>query len=369
MPELSVTVAPCPVIIAPTHVTSLAGINTPLGGIVLDQSVDGTVTLIIATQVGKLFADSSPGYATGGSGSNAIWISGSTAQVNAVLATLVVRADAIGPATLSIRAFDALGQPADPVDVMIDVLPLISVSDTPEAMLGLDRGTLTLDSRHLDGLTLDLVEPKGATLSTTVVLVNSTLGAKAHLNVVNTNVAGGVAPRVALAGAVELDGSIDLLGGEALITLASGSVLTNAGSIQFLHSAATVTGAGTLRNDGVVAVTSGGVEPTVPVIDVAIAGSGRILIDGSATLEIGRSVSARQLIQFGDGPATLVLDQASDVHATLSGFGRDDQILLRNARIDAVDFTRLDGIGGVLTLYDGATVRRQPPLHWRLPPQ
>jgi hypothetical protein len=358
MPTPEIDAATVPIRHLPIQATTLAGIATPLSGFTVPDSASAQITVILSVSNGVLFADTAPGGIIGGGGSNMIWIAGSAAQVNAKLATLVYVSPKPGADVIAVRVIDSLGHPSAGLSVPLQALPLSNPPAQPAGSVSISGGTITLDTRTIEGLTLNISERQGSTTSPALVLTNSILGAGVRINLVDENGRGETAPRLAIAGRVENDGTASFSGGPALITLAKGAVLTNAGRIEFLGSSAQVSGAGTLQNDGTVAF-AGAAAGSPPLIAVAITGAGVISLGGDATVEIAKSVAASQTIRFEDAPRqpeSLQLDRPEDVQAQIAGFVSGDQIVLANTRFDAAAYTQADAASGVLTLYDGAAI-------------
>lgn len=352
-PEIDAAVAPFRLL--PTQTTALAGINTPLSGFRVSDTDTAQVAVILSVSNGVLYADTAPGGTVGGSGSHTVWIAGSAAQVNAKLATLVYASPIPGADAITVGVIGSFRSSPTQVTVPLQVLPLIVPPAQPAGSISITGGTVTLDTRRIDGLTLNIT--KGSTASPALVLVNSTLGANVQINFVNENGAGGPAPRLAIAGRVENGGTARFNGGPALITLAKGALLTNAGLIEFLGSSAQVGGAGTLQNDGTIAI-AGAAAGSPPLIAAAITGAGVISLGDDARIEFAQSIAASQTIRFEDveRPAILQLDRPEDVRAQIAGFAPGDEIVLANTQFDAAAYAQTGGTSGVLTLYDGAAI-------------
>ena len=330
----------------PTVVAALAGVGTPLSGFAIDGS--GSLTIILVVRSGTLGADPGPGAAVHGAGSTMLWITGTAPQINAKLATLMYTG-AAATDDLSIALLDGDG-PAPPIHVRVAVSALSSPDDLIISTIRIDAGTLMLNTRTLDGPSISLHASKASAGSPTLVLINSRLGPHSTLSSVNDNAAS--APRVAVAGFVTWDGTADFAGGPTLLTLAQGAVLRNDGSMHFAGSAAHLTGAGVLENDGKVAIDGGG--SGAALIDAALTGSGAVVLDHGANLTLGQAVASTQTVRFADDASTLHLTAPGSFAGTIAGFRAGDRIELAGAAATTASYTPVDVTGGTLALFNGA---------------
>lgn len=349
MPSSSAVNVPA-TFVSPEVEIVLADINTPLGDLTIGGQGSGDVTVIITASSGILYAGTFPGATVSGGGSGSLWIAGSPADVNAKLATLVYTAPTPGADTLSISVVDASGQSSGPIVVPVDVLPLRSQPCAASAALTLLGGTMTLDNRQLNGLTINIHGAQNGAGAATIILVDSTLGADATLDIASSNPAS-PSPRVAIAGKVELDGATTFNVGPALVTLAQNAILTNAGRLAFIDSSAQLTGAGTLRNDGIIAISGA----HGPAINVAITGSGLISLAAGSHVALAGPVSADETIAFETNSGVLELSAPQSMQASITGFVAGDKIQLGEIHVDAAAYSP-EGNGGTLTLYDGAQI-------------
>ena len=333
----------------PGSETALGGVNTPLGLVSIDGSESDEITLVVTASSGALFADTYLGAVVGGGGTGLLWIAGSLTQVNATLATLVYLGQQVGDSTLSFSLLGASSATSGPVQLPLQVLPLIVPGGPPSPAITIAGGTLSLEMRRVDGITFDIHDAQTGAGAATLVLVDSTLGAGTTLDV-TTSDAAAAAPRVAIGGAVEFDGSTTFHGGPALITIADNAVLTNTGHIVFDGSTAQLSGAGTLENDGAIEVVG-----SSPAIDVAVTGTGTVSLDAGSHLTLAGMVAASQTVLFTSDSGVLELDAPSAFQATIAGLRPGDQIDLGELQIDATSYTQT-GSGGTLTLYDGAAI-------------
>ena len=111
----------------------------------------GTIIAIVSIQLGTLTADPSAGAVVRGNGSNLLWISGTAAQVNAKLATLSYTGTTQGMDVLSVSLLSPKGTLTPALRTAVAVIPLAAGSSASDDVVYLDRGTLTLESRTLDG--------------------------------------------------------------------------------------------------------------------------------------------------------------------------------------------------------------------------
>ncbi len=337
-------------LVLPAAEVVLQAIATPLGGLSLAGASDAQVALTLTASLGTLSAGTFPGATVSGSGGFSLWIAGSLADVNAKLATLVYAAPTIGTDTLRISLVDGSGQSAGPASLPVEIIPLITTSGTPNPTVTIPGGTLTLSERTLDGIDLAIHDAQTGAGASTVILVDTTLGANTALDIASANPLA-PSPRLAIAGQVALNGATSLDSGRALVTLAQTATLTNSGRITLHGSSATFTGGGTLRNDGTIAIAAA----STPDLEVAITGTGVISIATNATVTIGAPVAATETLAFQDSTGTLVLGAPETMQATIANFMPGDQIQLGELPMDAADYTAAAN-GGTLTLFDGAQI-------------
>ena len=335
--------------------TALLGITTPLAGLSMPVDTTGSVIAVVSTRLGALTADASAGAVVRGNGSNLLWISGTAAQVNAKLATLTYAGTTAGTDDLSILAVAADGTLTPLVRSTIAVIPLATVPPPAHSSVYFESGTLTLESRTMDGPDVTLREPAGSANATTCVLINSTIGASSQISVLNDN-SGSVVPRIAIAGRVELDGAMAFAGNGATVSLAQGATFINEGSMAIGAHAAQFTGTGSIINNGLIAVTGDGTAGALPHIDTSLSGSGILSLSGGASVEIGAAVGAGETIWFGAGSNTLHLGQPATFAAQIGGFSHSDVIVLDGVTVtNALATSAAEADTGSLTLFNGTS--------------
>jgi hypothetical protein len=334
-----------------TDRTALLGITTPLSDLSMTAPATGTVVAIVCARLGVLSADNSTGAAVRGNGSNLLWISGTTAQVNAKLATLTYASTTAGTDDLSVFVLAADGTLIPALRSQIAVIPLSTAPQAANSLVDIDYGTLTLESRTLDGPNLSLREPAGSQNSTTCVLINSTIGAHSQISVRNDNSAGGVMPRIAIAGRVELDGAMTFVGNGAAVSIAQGATFSNDGSISIDARGTQFTGNGAFVNNGLILVTG------TSRIDTALSGSGTVSLEAGASVEIGASVGASETIWLGAGANTLHLAQPAAFAGQIAGFSSADLLVLDGATVtSAFGSTASESDSTIVTLFNGTSV-------------
>ncbi len=246
---------------------------------------------------------------------------------------------------------------ADPISTGADWTPTGAPGEGDDAVItaGSPSATGTLDGYEIDiGGAAAAGQPQlvatGVTLGAFEVLsLGEASGATAYATVqaagVTTNLGQIVAPGAGGTLTVALS---DILAatGQAGVT---GS-LHNAGFISATGGTVRVTGpAGTsLVNSGTVGIGGGGEVD----LGVSVTGTGRIVLQGTATLDVAGAISAGQTISFAGAAATperLELDAPGSVRAALRGLGTGDSIDVPGTVTGSV-------AGGVLTLSSGAAL-------------
>lgn len=334
--------------------TALLGITTPISDIALPNLGNQTVIAVVSTRLGTVAADTAPGAIVRGSGSLLLSISGTVTQVAAKLATLTYFSSVAGLDQLSVVLLAPGGTVLPIAQTSLAVLPLVGLSTAANSLVYFDRGTLTIESRTLAGPDLALREPVGSLNATTLILVNSTVGAASHLTVRNDNAIGAVMPRLAIAGRVELDGQTSLSGNGTAVSLALGATLRNEGSMAIDAHATRFTGGGTLVNDGLICITGDGVASAPVRIDTALAGSGSITLTAGATLELGASVGTGETIRLDGGANTLHLAKPGAFAGAIAGFSLADTLVLDGVSASNAVYTRSAENGdGILTILKG----------------
>ena len=335
--------------------TALAGITTPVSDIRLPDVGSQIVTAVVSTQRGTVSADIAPGAIVRGSGSLFLSINGTAAQVSAKLATLTYSSATAGMDQLSVKLLTPDGTVLPVIQTPLVVLPLVGTPDAASKLVYFDHGTLTLESRNLNGPELALREPAESQNATTLVLANSTVGAASSLIIRNDNSSGAIMPRLAIAGRVELNGSTSLAGNGTAVSLALGATLFNEGSMAIDAHATRFTGGGVLVNDGLISIIGDGVAGTPDRIDTALTGAGSINLTGGASLTLGASVGAGETIRLDAGANTLHLTRPDAFAGTIAGFSRGDALVLDGTSVsDAIYSLSAETSDGVLMLLQGS---------------
>ncbi|MDT7953254.1 MAG: hypothetical protein RQ966_17255 [Acetobacteraceae bacterium] len=339
-----------------TSYTALLGTTTPLSDVAIPENVPGPVVAVVATRLGILTADSWSGANVRGNGSNLLWISGTAAQVNAKLSTLSYVAEAAGSDDLSIMVLAADGALASAIHATVKTVAFTTASSASNDHVSVDYGTLMLDSRFLNGPSLDLREPAAGVNSASLVLVNSTVGPNSAITVHNDNAAAGTMPRLAIAGHVELDGKLSFDGSPAAVSLARGATLLNEGTITIGAHAAQFSGAGQFINDGLIAITGDGVPGALVRLDTSMGGTGLVSLANAAVVELGGSVGNGETVQFGPGANTLHLADPARFAAVIAGFSSGDKLVFDSVSITDAYCNRLAEGNAAVTLMSGNAV-------------
>ena len=333
----------------------LVGITTPISDIALPDLGSQPVLAIVTAQSGTLAADTAAAALLRGSGSRYMTMSGTTAQIATSLATLVYTNTVAGSDELSVTLLTASGMIVPVTQASLAVIPLSGRPILTNNPVSFDGGTLTLESQTVDGPDLALREPVGSRNATTVILINSTIGAGSSLTVRNDNASAGLLPRVAIAGRVELDGKTDLLGSGTAVSLARGSTLANEGSMTIDAGATRFTGAGTFVNDGTVRILGGPVSTAPIEFATALAGTGRVVLTAGAALRLGAGVGAGETIRFDDGANVLHLVQPGAFAGVIAGFSTGDTLVLDGVAVSDALYTPA-GDNGVLMVRNGGQI-------------
>lgn len=346
MPNGSIDTLKLPVLTAPAELRVLLGVDTPLSGLVVNGSSSDVVTVVLTTSKGILFADPAQGVTVGGGGTNSIWMAGTLADINATLASMVFYSASGSTCSLTITTTDATGRSTGSLTLPIAIRP--ASSSSADGPVQLSQGTLSLASVHVDALTVDLHASDVSATSPSLILVDTSFGANTLLDIADTSSKISLAPRVAVAGQVELHGRARIAGA-ATLSLALASALLNRGTITATQSTLQIDGAGQFENDGVLAIEGGTASIAPPVF-----GSGTIELEDGANLTLSGPVAGTQVISLQGTGDVLQLTAPATMEAVISGFTVGDQIVLTGATIDAIDYKRTDAGLGILSLYDGA---------------
>ncbi len=246
---------------------------------------------------------------------------------------------------------------ADPLSTAADWTPTGAPAEGDDAVIAAGRPSAT---GTLNGFEIDIA---GATAANQPQLVatNLTLGAFEVLGLGESSGATAYAT-VQAAGVTTNLGLVTAPGAGGILTVALSDIadaaghvttagsLANAGLVSATGGTVRVTGAADtgLVNSGTVGIGGGGEVD----LGVAVTGTGRIVLQGAATLDLAGTVSAGQTISFAGAAATperLVLETPGGVHAALRGLGVGDSIDVPGSVTGSV-------AGGTLTLSSGAAL-------------
>ena len=225
----------------------------------------------------------------------------------------------------------------------------------------INSGTVNL-ATLLSGVIIDLNEASGATTSTTLALNNATLDATSSLTVTNSQPSVTSTPAViSVTGTSTFAGTESFNGTTTNFSIAAGSTLVNAGTLNFYSSSPTTTGGGTLQNSGTIALVNPANRVTVPVFSDAITGTGTIALGKFAALQINGSVSSGQTLVFNDGASgseTLQLNALGSFAATINGFSTSDLLaVVLPSTYSSATYTSTGSSSGTLSLFSGATLQ------------
>lgn len=337
--------------------TALLGITTPINDITIPGLELQTVIAIVSTRRGTVAADTASGAIVRGSGSLLMTINGTGNQVAAKLATLSYTGSTAGMDQLSIVLLAGDGTIVPIAQTPFAVLPLIGSPEPANSLVYLDRGTLTLESRTLDGPDLSINEPAGSQNATTCVLSNSTVGVASDITIRNENATGAVMPRLAIAGRVELDGTTTLAGNGTIVSLALGATLFNEGTMAIDAHVTRFIGGGTFVNDGLVCVAGDGIADAPVLIETSLTGVGTIILAAGASLELGARVGANETIRLDVGANILHLAHPGAFEGKIAGFSRGETLVLGGVSAANAFYSHsTETDDGVLTIFQGALV-------------
>ncbi|MGI3779041.1 MAG: Hint domain-containing protein [Janthinobacterium lividum] len=250
---------------------------------------------------------------------------------------------------------------ADPLSTAADWSPSGAPAEGDDAVIA---GGSPSASGTLDGYEIDIAgatasgQPQlrldGATLGTFEVL---SLGESSGPTAFATVVAAGIVTNDGFISAPSAGGTLTISSQAAPVTpglppqrvvdfVNNGVISATGGTIRIENVGASL-GNGFL-NAGTVGVAGGGEVD----LDAPVFGNGRIVLQGTATLNASESVSAGQTISFAGSAATperLVLGMPGSVHAALRGLGAGDSIDVPGTVTGHV-------AGGTLTLSSGAAL-------------
>ena len=246
---------------------------------------------------------------------------------------------------------------ADPLSTAADWTPTGAPAEGDDAVVtsGRPSATGTLNGYELDiGNAVAVNQPQ-------LIATNVTLGAFEVLSLGEAT--GATADATVLASGVTTNhGQIIAPGAGGTLTVALADLtdtmgrvttagsLVNTGFISATAGIVRINGAPDtgLVNDGTVGVAGGGEID----LGTAVSGTGRIVLQGAATLDIAGMISAGQTISFvasATSPKSLELDTPAGVHAALRGLDVSDSIEVPGSVTGTV-------AGSTLTLSSGAAL-------------
>lgn len=244
---------------------------------------------------------------------------------------------------------------ADPLSTAADWTPTGVPAEGDVAVIAAGSPTAT---GTLNGVEIDIAGASAAG-QPQLVATNLTLGALEQISLGESSGATAYAT-VQARGTTTSHGQIIAPGAGGTLTVALADLADATGRI---------TTAGSLVNDGFISATGGTVRisgaaeaglvnnATIGIgggaevdLGTAVTGTGRIVLQGAATLDVARSISAGQTISFAGSTATperLRLDTPGAVNAALSGLGIGDTIDVPGTITGTVN-------GSTLSLQSGA---------------
>lgn len=244
---------------------------------------------------------------------------------------------------------------ADPLSTAADWSPTGAPVAGDDAVIAGGRPSAT---GTLNGYEIDIAgatasgQPQlvldGATLGPLEVL---SLGESSGATAFATVVAAGVVTSNGFISAPVAGGTLTILGQPGLGAPSRVADFVNNGVISATGGTIRIEGAGAgtgFLNAGTVGVAAGGEVD----LDAPVSGTGRIVLQGTATLEVGGPISSGQTISFAGSAATperLVLGVPGSVGAALRGLGAGDSI-------DVPGTVSGHVAGGTLTLSTGTAL-------------
>ena len=247
--------------------------------------------------------------------------------------------------------------------------PPAPLTPAPDHTATLTTGVTAVTNATLSGLSVLLAATAGG--SPTLQLQDSTIAPDA--TVLGLATGGGIAT-LAVAGRLSTMGTVTLgnaatangVGGYA-INLGNGAngqagLFYNGGTINLVGASPLIAAVGALRagvqNDGLVEIwnPSGGAQNVL--LRAPLSGTGQIVLEKSAALELAAAVAAGQRIKFhsaAGGNATLTLDKAGAFGGTIQGFVTTDKVMLPGASVTDFAYAATGAHAGALTLSDHGT--------------
>jgi len=231
------------------------------------------------------------------------------------------------------------------------------------------EGIVTIRNAEPDGLAVVMAGQQSASLNpgSTLVLDNAALGPSLVLTVASPTPVGFQDVAIIVQGHDANYGEIDVVpssgaapsedGNRLVVSIGAGAQLDQEGTIKVISpgtaiigSRLSVSGAGTLNNDGTIYVGAG----SNAFFGTGIAGSGTVVVDGG-TASLG-VVASTQTIDFLSG--TLYADPTTGLAAAIEDWHSNGKILFAGGSatptIDSVAFSQTSASGGDLQLLSGA---------------
>ncbi len=212
----------------------------------------------------------------------------------------------------------------------------------------------------ISGVTIDLNVAAGASASTTLALNSAALDSASALVVNNAQGFTTAPPAViSVSGTSSFGGTEAFYGSLIQFSIASGSTLVNAGTMDFFRSSPNLSGGGTFQNNGNVALVNPSNGVQVADFVTPITGTGTFALGEHARLEFDGPVGSGQTILMNDGSNGNELLQFNDVgavNATINGFSASDNLIVNtNQNYTGFNYVSTGSNTGTLQLLSGAT--------------
>lgn len=223
----------------------------------------------------------------------------------------------------------------------------------------INAGTVAVSSSP-DGVTIQLNEPSGTAVATTLALNNVTLSSSVTLITNGQNAYNAVAPTISVTGTSAFAGAESFYGTKATFAISAGSTLLNTGTLNFYSAGLLTIGGGILSNAGTIALVNPGGLAQYSVFNDAVTGSGTIAMGKNARIELSSSVAAGQTILLNDGAAgnqIVQIDQLGAFAGTINGFSSSDLLAVTNISYTNALYTSTTANSGTLSLFNGGTLQ------------
>lgn len=221
----------------------------------------------------------------------------------------------------------------------------------------INAGTVALASSP-SGVTIQLNETAGEAAATTLALNGVTLDGSVAIVANDMNNYNASSPTISVAGTSTLAGTDSFYGPKTTFTVASGSTLINAGTLNFYSSAPLMNGGGLFENNGLVGIVNPNATSQYSIINDPIAGGGTIALGPNARIEIGSSVQSGQTILLNGGASgneIVQLDSVGTFQGAINGFSSSDLIAVTNTPYTGFTYTSTGANSGTLNLLNGAS--------------